>query len=157
MIIAVDTNILVDILNRDKEYFEVSSKYLYGAFRKGSLIISEIVYAELASLFKQRAKLDQFLSDFGIMLKSSNERVLWEAGQVWSEYTARRDGKIQCPHCGIKLIIRCKKCLSTITCRQHIMGDFLIGAHARVLADCIFTRDRGYYQTYFKDVPLFSD
>jgi len=157
MIIAVDTNVLIDILNKDKSYFEFSRKLLNEASKRGALIINEIVYAELASLFKRREKLDEFLSDFGIALKPSNEQVLWEVGKAWNTYTARRDKQIQCPHCGTKFILRCKNCSETIAPRQHIMSDFLIGGHAKVLADSILTRDRGYYRAYFKDLSLFPD
>jgi len=156
MIIAVDTNILIDILNRDERYFESSRELLNRALTQGALVISEVVYAELASLFKRREKLDEFLSDFGITLKPSNEKVLWEAGKAWKVYTKRRDKQIQCSHCGTKFILRCKNCSNPITFREHIISDFLIGAHARILADSLLTRDRGYYRTYFKGLSLFS-
>jgi len=156
MIVAVDTNILIDILNEDENFFEFSKNLLNKALKRGALVINEIVYAELANLFKEREKLDEFLSDFDIVLKPSNERALWEAGKAWDTYTAGRDKQIQCPHCGTKFVLRCKNCSEIIAPRQHIISDFLIGGHAKVLADSILTRDRGYYKTYFKDLPLFS-
>lgn len=157
MIIAVDTNILIDVLNKDEKYFESSRKLLNDALRQGALIINEVVYAELASLFKEGKKIDEFLSDFGITLKPSNEKVLREAGKVWNIYTKRRNKQIQCPNCGTEFVLRCENCLNIIAPRQHIISDFLIGAHAKILADSILTRDRGYYKTYFKALPLFPD
>jgi len=50
MIIAVDTNVLIDILNKDERYFEFSRRLLSEALERGTLIINEIVYAELARL-----------------------------------------------------------------------------------------------------------
>jgi len=155
MIIAVDTNILIDILNKDKKYFESSADLLDKALKQGTLIINEVVYAELASLFKQKEKLDEFLNDFDIMLKPSNEKVLWEASKSWKVYIVGRGKQIQCPNCGAKFILRCKNCSNIVAFRQHIISDFLIGGHARVLADSILTRDRGYYRAYFKDLSLF--
>jgi len=43
MTTAVDTNILIDVLNKDKRYFESSRRLLITALKKGSLIINEVV------------------------------------------------------------------------------------------------------------------
>lgn len=64
MIVAVDTNILIDILNKDERHFEFSKNLLNEALKRGAMVINEIVYTELAGLFKERVKLDEFLSDF---------------------------------------------------------------------------------------------
>jgi predicted nucleic acid-binding protein len=73
MTVAVDTNTLIDILNKDERHFEFSKNLLNKALKRGALVINEIVYTELANLFKEREKLDEFLSDFDIVLKPSNE------------------------------------------------------------------------------------
>lgn len=87
------------------------------------------------------------------MLRTS-EGALALAGQRWMEYTRRRRQRIACPACGTGQTVACTKCGSIIALRQHIVADFLIGAHAVVHADRLLTRDRGYYATYFPELTL---
>lgn len=159
MIIAVDTNVLLDILLQDPAYCESSKATLTEALKRGTLIISEVVYAELASQFvdeEEEDKLEEFLEDLRIVLKPSNRDVLRAAARAWKAYTARRREELQCPQCGHKSLVRCERCSSVVTTRQHIISDFLIGAHAQVFAGALLSRDRGYYRTYFRDLPLFT-
>lgn len=47
MITAIDTNILLDILLPNEDFYEASADALQGSAGEGSLVISDIVYAEL--------------------------------------------------------------------------------------------------------------
>lgn len=47
MISAVDTNILVDVLIPEAQAMESSQQLLDASLRQGSLVIGEVVYAEL--------------------------------------------------------------------------------------------------------------
>lgn len=156
MITAVDTNVLIDILNKDERHFENSDRFLQKALRRGSLIINEVVYAELASQFDEGKRLDEFLEDVGISLEPSTRNALQEASKAWRNYVAKRGRELECPRCGARALVRCENCSNLIAPRQHIISDFLIGGHAMVLADALLTRDRGYYKAYFETLTLFG-
>ncbi len=154
MITAVDTNILLDILIQDEIYCQTSKKLLDEYTRKGRLIICEIVYAELASQFLSETELREFLDDTGINLLPSSRHALYEAGKRWRNYRKNRRASFQCPQCGERINVLCKKCHSRIGPRQHLLSDFIIGAHALHHAELLISRDRGYYKTYFKDLKV---
>jgi predicted nucleic acid-binding protein len=143
VITAVDTNILLDVLLIDAPLGDVSQTALTESLRSGAVVISEAVYAELAARFLGREDIDRFLETTGIRLVPSGGEVLWLAGKAWREYTGRRQSRDVCPNCSERL-----------RGRQHVLADFLIGAHASVHADRLLSRDRGYYRTYFPQLRV---
>lgn len=153
MITAVDTNILLDVLIPDAPHGDESERALAEALRAGAVVISGPVYAELAVHFPERERLDRFLADTGLRLEPSNAEALHRSGRAWSEYIRRRP-VLACPKCGATQEIHCDKCGASIQPRQHVVADFMIGAHSVVQADQLLTRDRGYYATYFPELTL---
>jgi predicted nucleic acid-binding protein len=154
VITAVDTNILLDILIPDAPHGDISEKSLTESLEDGSVIISEAVYTELSAHFSSREQIDRFLKETCINLCPSSSEALYLAGKTWREYLRRRPNATVCPACGITREFRCTECGSAFLPRQHVIADFIIGAHAIVHADRLLTRDRGYYRTYFTDLKL---
>ncbi len=154
MITAIDTNILLDILIPDEVHVTSSKKILEEYLSRGQLIICELVYAELSAQFTDERELHDFISDTGIRLIPSNKEILYRAGKAWKEYARNRKNAYQCPVCGKAIHSICPACKSAVTFRQHIISDFIIGAHALVHAKLLLSRDRGFYMTYFKDLKL---
>ena len=154
MITAVDTNILLDLLIPQASYSAESKTWLDDAYARGSIIISEVVYVELAAQFASHDELQIFLADTSIRLDHSQPRALYLASEAWRSYTARRIGGLQCSRCGEVESVNCSNCGSTLRSRQHVLADFLIGGHALTQSDRLLTRDRGYYRTYFPDLRL---
>jgi predicted nucleic acid-binding protein len=156
MIFAVETNILLDILIPDTAHVESSLNYLMNIGVDNELIISEVVYAELGSQFLSSRDLNSFLLNTSIRVVPSNENSLFEASTAWKKYSERKKDVLVCPACGKCQKVTCESCKEIIAYRQHILSDFLIGAHAKIHADNFVTRDRGFYRTYFHDLNILT-
>lgn len=128
MITAVDTNVLLYIFLPDDQHGPRSLNWLRTAYDKGSLIICDIVFAELVPVFDDRTMLDSALSEINASTSPINTSIAYEAGLRWMRY--RRAGGP----------------------RERIISDFLIESHAITVADTFLTRDRGFYQTYFPEL-----
>jgi hypothetical protein len=130
MITFVDTNVLLDIFLPDPKWGLKSKKSLEQAFKQGSLIINEIIYSELSPQFSSKELLDTTLKTLSIRIVSIDLESAYKAGQIWKAYR-EAGGR-----------------------RNHILADFLIGAHAENHAEQLMTRDRGFYKKYFSNLPI---
>ena len=94
--------------------------------------LCDIVYAELVPQFEKRSMLDSTLSTISVPLSSIDKDVAFLAGERWKVY--RKSGEK----------------------RKRIITYFLIGAHAMIKAERFFTRDRGFYKSYFSELKILS-
>ena len=128
MIAALDTNVLLDVLIDGEPYSAQSRTALDRARDAGEIVVSHIVYAELAGGFEDRQPLDEFVTNLGITLSPIDDTIAWEASRRFRLYRAAGGT------------------------RQRMLPDFLIGAHALLRADVFLTRDRGFFATYFPEL-----
>lgn len=154
MITAVDTNVLLDVMIQGAAHSQESEHALMQAVEDGVLIISEPVYAELASRFTLQQELEQFLAHMHLRFEPSSPVTLHAAGVAWGRYVRRRPTALECPECGAQQPERCVRCGGRIQARQRVLADFIIGAHALLQADRLLTRDRRYYRTYFPSLAI---
>lgn len=156
MISAVDTNVLLDLLVPHAPFGDQSEAALLQSSQAGALVISEVVYSELSAQFPDQKSLDRFLGQTGMSLERSSAATLHLAGTKWREYASGGRPSFVCVRCGAPVSVQCDQCGERQRSRQHVLADFLIGAHAANHADRLVTRDRGYYTTYFPKLVIFS-
>jgi predicted nucleic acid-binding protein len=130
MITAVDTNILLDILVPNEQFYEASTDALEQAASEGSIVISDIVYAELCIHFETQRECDAFLESNEIRVQALTRKAHFLASRAWRAYR-QQGGK-----------------------RTGILADFLVGAHAQEQATRLLSRDRGFYRKLFPSLDL---
>jgi predicted nucleic acid-binding protein len=130
MITAIDTNILLDILLPNDTFVEASEQALEDASSSGSLIICDVVYAELCIHFGVQRECDTFLESTDIRVEPLSREACFSASRVFRTYR-EQGGR-----------------------RTRILADFLIGAHAQVQAGRLLSRDRGFYRRLFPSLEL---
>ena len=130
MITAIDTNVLLDVLVPNEKFYEASAGALEEAAASGSLVVCDLVYAELCIHFPSQRECDDFLEGNTIRVEPLSREAHFVASRAWRAY--RKQGGQ----------------------RTRILADFLIGAHAQTQATRLLSRDRGFYRKLFPSVDL---
>ena len=132
MDILVDSNVILDIVTEDKEWFQWSSEMLATYAETHTLVINPIVYAEVSIGF-------DLIEDVEMVLDSNffrRDPLPWEAaflaGKCFLAYR-KKGGR-----------------------KRSTLPDFFIGAHAAVAQIPLLTRDVSRYRTYFPKLKLIA-
>jgi predicted nucleic acid-binding protein len=130
---AVDTSVILDVLVADPQHAGRSEAALRRCAAEGSLIVGECVVAEIAPACSGgETEVRELLADWGVEFVPSNDESALLAGAMFATYLRRRRRSDP----------------------GRVVPDFLIGAHAKTLADRLLARDRGYFRDYFKGLVL---
>ncbi|SRR5579883_598373 len=130
--VLVDSNVILDVLTEDPQWFEWSAQRLTEYADQGMLVINPLIYAEISIGFNQVEELEAVLPTDFFRRDPLPYEAAFLAGQSFLEYR-RRGGD-----------------------RRSPLPDFYIGAHAAVSGMPLLTRDGNRYQTYFPSVQLIT-
>uniref|UniRef100_E6PD61 PIN domain-containing protein n=1 Tax=mine drainage metagenome TaxID=410659 RepID=E6PD61_9ZZZZ len=129
--IALDTNVIIDIEEGSPESAERALRAVERAGERGGLVICGIVYAELHARPQRAASdLDDTLRTARIAVDLQLTAEIWrEAGHAYAAYARRRRA-------------------AGGDSPRRILADFVIGAHARAVGSLV-TRDAAFYRRAF--------
>ena len=131
MTTAVDSSVLIAIINGEPGAAEWV-RTLAQARTESRLVICGVAYAESSPTLDTRLEFDSTLARLGIEYDPVQIEAAHLAGQIFAAY--RRSGGP----------------------RQHLIPDFLIGAHAQTQADRLAATDRGYLRRCFPGLTLLA-
>lgn len=123
--VMVDSNVLLDVLTEDEEWFAWSSKALAEHAESHTLVINPIVYAEVSIGFERIEDLEAALPEAAFQRRRIPPEAAFLAGKCFARYRRRGGG------------------------RPSVLPDFFVGAHAAVEGMSLITRDASRYRTYF--------
>lgn len=130
--VLVDSNVLLDVLTEDPEWFAWSSTQLAAVADTNRLAINPIVYAEVSIGFERIEELDEALPSETFVRLPLPWPAAFLAGKCFLAY--RRAGGT----------------------RRSPLPDFYIGAHAAVERLPLLTRDTARYRTYLPQLVLIA-
>jgi predicted nucleic acid-binding protein len=129
--IIVDSNIILDIITEDPNWYDWSSTQLGILAEHHKLVINDIVYSEISVGFKHIEELEDVLAD-NFIIQPIPREALFLAGKVFLKY---------------------KNIGGTKT---STLPDFFIGAHASILKVPLLTRDKKRYKNYFPKLEIIA-
>ena len=130
MTVLVDTNVLIDLLEEDPEWFDWSRSKLEIHSITDTLAINQLILAEVSVEFVSDDELNNALPPEFVQRLDLPWSAAFVAGRRFLDYR-RRGGPWPIP-----------------------LPDFYIGAHALVEGFALLTRDADFYQTNFPEVQL---
>ena len=130
--VLVDSNVILDVLTEDRQWFGWSSSRLAELAEQVTLVLNPIIYAEISIRFDRVEDLDDAVPADHFRREALPWEAAFLAGKVFLQYR-RRGGR-----------------------RRPPLPDFYIGAHAAVQGLRLLTRDPRRFRTYFPRLAVIA-
>lgn len=130
--VMVDSNILLDLMTEDPNWFRWSAETIERVAEDARLIINPIIYAEVSIRYSRIEDLEAALPPSMFEREPVPFEAAFVAAKCFLAYR-RRGGAKQSP-----------------------LPDFFIGAHALCSGHRLMTRDPARYRTYFPALDLIA-
>jgi predicted nucleic acid-binding protein len=130
--VLVDSNVLLDLMTEDPDWFAWSAAAVAHAADRARLVINAIVYAEVSVRYARIEDLEAALPQAMIAREPIPYEAAFLAGKAFLAYR-RRGGAKRSP-----------------------LPDFLIGAHAAIAGYRLLTRDAARYRLYFPGLRVIA-
>lgn len=130
--VLVDSNVLLDVLTEDAEWYDWSATALSDQGDRSVLVINPIIYAEVSVRFERIEDVDAAFPVDAFRRDPLPWEAAFLAGKAFMTYR-RRKGTKHAP-----------------------LPDFYIGAHAAIAGLALLTRDPKRYETYYPSIKLIS-
>jgi predicted nucleic acid-binding protein len=130
--VLVDSNILLDLMSEDEEWFAWSAGAIERVADNSRLVINAVIYGEVSVRYSRIEDLDLALPKTIFDREAIPYEAAFLAGKSFLTYR-QRGGT-----------------------RRSPLPDFLIGAHAAVAGYQLLTRDAARYRTYFPRLRLIA-
>ena len=130
MTTLVDSNVLLDVFTDDETWSGWSRERLLHSLQAGTVVVNQIIYAEVSAAFAHEKELVAALERLGVERASLPYTAAFPAMRAFIKY--RRHGGL----------------------RKSPLPDFYIGAHAESEKMVLLTRDGSRYRSYFPELRL---
>jgi len=131
-IVLVDTCVISDLGNPNGEWFEWSAANLERLNQHHRLVINPIIYSEYSIGYKTIEEAEDVIQWLGFDVLQPSREALFLAGKAFLQYRGNKG------------------------CRNNVLPDFFIGAHAAVEQYQLVTRDMTRFSTYFPTLDLIT-
>lgn len=130
MVILVDSNVLLDVLTEDAQWYDWSAGKLEEYAEGHILAINPVIYAEVSIGFDRIEDVEEALPSSVLQRRAIPWEAAFLAGKCFLQYR-RRGGR-----------------------KRSLLPDFFIGAHAVVGGMTLLTRDAARYRRYFPRLTI---